>query len=351
MEQDYIIVTERQGKYILDFSVNTNPLGVPPKIEQLCENFVSAYEFYPDPECNALRKALSMKYSVPSEFIYCGSGADDILYRLVFAVQPKKALILEPTFEEYGRALTLTGCEIIHFQLTEEQNFCLDIEHLLAEIDRVDILFLCNPNNPTGQLVSHDDMLKLLKKCEEKNTICVIDECFIEMLRNWKLHTVKQDSKFYHNLIVVDAFTKTYALPGVRLGFAVTQNRALLDKMKCFGQEFNVSTPAQWAGLIALSDKQYIPQTCNLVDKERNWLITCFCELGLRTFSSVANFILVKAPVMNFNGLLLERGIKTRDCSNFFGLSDRYCRFAVRRHEENESLIAILKEIKKEAEW
>lgn len=351
MKQDYSIVTENQGNHILDFSVNTNPLGVPPEMVQQGEAFISAFGFYADSECHALKELLSKKYTVPSEFIYCGSGADDILYRLVFALQPKKALIVEPTFEEYGRALSLIGCEINYFQLTEEHNFRLDMELLLSAIDQIDILFLCNPNNPTGQLVSHDEMLRLLKRCEENNVICVIDECFIEMLRDWKEFTVKQDSKLFRNLIVIDAFTKTYAIPGVRLGFVITQNSALLQRIKKFGQEFNVSTPAQWAGIIALSNTQYMKQTYNLVEGERSWLFDSFRELKISTFSSVANFFLIKAPVENFNRLLLSYGIKARDCSEFIGLSDRYCRFAVRKHEENEALIAALKDIRNKAGW
>lgn len=351
MDVDWSIVTESQGKYFLDFSVNTNPFGVPPEMARCSEDFVSAFGFYPDPECQKLRKALSVKYAVPPEFIYCGSGADDILYRLVFALHPKKALILEPTFEEYGRALSLIGCEISHFQLTAEQNFHLDIEQLLSAIDQTDILFVCNPNNPTGQLIRHEEMLQLLKKCENNNVVCVVDECFMEMLRDWRMLTVKQESKLYRNLVVVDAFTKTFAIPGLRLGFAVTQSRELLDGMQTLGQEFNVSTPAQLAGLMALSDTQYMAKTYALIEEERRWLVDCFRELEIRTYPTVANFFLAKAPVANFNGLLLTQGVKVRDCSNFYGLGDTYCRFAIRRHEENASLVATLKNMKSEALW
>jgi threonine-phosphate decarboxylase len=347
---DWKIVTESQGKF-LDFSVNTNPLGIPPKMVQCSGDFVSAFGFYPDSKCQALRKALSVKYDIPSEFIYCGSGADDILYRLVFALHPKRALILEPTFEEYGRALSLIGCEISHFQLTEEQNFHFETEQLLSAIDGIDILFICNPNNPTGQLIHHEEMVRILKECETKNVICVVDECFMEMLQDRRTLTVKQESKLYLNLVVVDAFTKTFAIPGLRLGFAVTQRRALLGRMQTFGQEFNVSTPAQLAGLIALSDTQYMEKTHALIDEERRWLAECFHALGIRTYPTVANFFLAKAPVANFNELLLARGIKVRDCSNFYGLGNTYCRFAIRRHEENASLIDVLKSMKDENVW
>jgi threonine-phosphate decarboxylase len=350
MDTDWNIVTESQGKF-LDFSVNTNPFGIPPKMAKCGEDFVSTFGFYPDPKCQTLRKALSAKYAIPPEFIYCGSGADDILYRLVFSLHPKRALILEPTFEEYGRALSLIGCEISHFQLKEEQNFQFDMEQILSAIDRIDILFICNPNNPTGQLIKREEIVQILKKCEDNNVVCVVDECFMEMLRDWRTFTVKQESKSYHNLVVVDAFTKTYAIPGLRLGFAVTQRRELLDSMQTFGQEFNVSTPAQLAGLMALSDTQYMEKTYALIEEERRWLTKCFIEFGIHTYPAVANFFLAKAPVANFNELLLTRGIKTRDCTNFNGLGCTYCRFAIRRHEENASLAAALKSMKSEDVW
>ena len=238
-----------------------------------------------------------------------------------------------------------------HFQLPEEQNFHLNMEQLLSAIDQIDILFICNPNNPTGELIKHEEMVRLLKKCENQNVVCVVDECFMEMLRGWRMLTVKQESKLYHNLVVVDAFTKTYAIPGIRLGFAVTQNGALLDRMQTLGQEFNVSTPAQLAGLLALSDVSYMERTYSLIEEERRWLTNCFHEVEIRTYPAVANFFLAKAPVANFNGLLLTWGIKVRDCSNFYGLGGAYCRFAIRRHEENASLVAALKSMKREGVW
>lgn len=351
MEQDYRIVTENWGKQILDFSVNTNPLGVPPKMVQNTNDFISSFGFYPDPECHALREVLAKKYAVPSDFIYCGSGADDLLYRLVFAQRPKKALILEPTFEEYSRALILTGCAIRHLQLTEEHSFCVDIEALLSAIDGMDLVFVCNPNNPTGQLISHENMIRLVNKCEEKNVICVVDECFMEMMRDWRVHTVKQECKFFRNLFVIDALTKTYAIPGARLGFALTQNKEILSRMQKWGQEFNVSTAAQWAGIMALSETDYMARTYTIIERERGWLADRFRELEIQIVPSVANFILAKAPVTNFNRLLLEQGIKVRDCSQFFGLSDSYCRFAVRTHEENERLVEAISCIKREQSW
>lgn len=351
MEQNYRIVTENRGKQILDFSVNTNPLGVPLKIVQTAGDVIASMGFYPDAECHALCEKMAEMYEVPYKTIYCGSGADDLLYRLVFAIRPKKALILEPTFEEYGRALTLVGCEVHHFELCKEQNFCVDTNTLLDALEEVDMVFICNPNNPTGQLISHENMKLIIEKCETNNVICVVDECFMEMLSNWRLHTVKQESRTYRNLIVIDAFTKTYAIPGVRLGYAITQNRDLLDSMQKYGQEFNVSTPAQWAGIMALSDTEYIEQTHVVVEQERNWLEERFRELDILTYPSVANFFLVKSPVANFNALLLEQGIKVRDCSNFYGLGDEYCRFAVRTQEENVELIEAMKRLKREHVW
>jgi threonine-phosphate decarboxylase len=351
MDADWSLVTERQGKDYLDFSVNTNPLGAPPDIVRCCEAFVSAFEYYPDPECQALRKGLSLKYAVPADFIYCGSGADDLIYRLLFSLQPGKALILEPTFEEYGRALALTGCEIQRFQLRAEQDFQLDTEGLLSAIEHTDILFICNPNNPMGRLIQPGDMLRLLKKCEDEQVVCVVDECFIEMLRDWRRHTAKQACMRYRNLVVIDAFTKTFAIPGLRLGFTVTQNKELLRGMQRSGQQFNVSTPAQQAGLMALSDTPYMEKTYGLIEEERRWLMDCFDELGIRTYPAAANFILAKAPAANFNQRLLELGVKVRDCSNIFGLSNEYCRFAVRRHEENAVLAAVLKNMKRNGAW
>ncbi len=341
-ENSWFSITEHIDSNYLDFSVNTNALGIPDTIRPNLSSLIKAVGFYPDPNCSTLSAALAEKYKISSNFILCGNGADDLLYRLVFALKPHKALIIEPTFEEYNRALELICCSIYHYQLSPINQFKLDRNVLSAITNDLDILFLCNPNNPTGNLVCEPLMGEIIEKCRKENILLVIDECFLEFVQEWGQYTLKQKVALSSNIIVIDAFTKTYSLAGFRLGFCISGNHALLEKMKIQGQGYSVSVPAQFAGLCALMDKCYMQKTYRFLSVERDWLFSQLLALNLTVWPSYGNYLLFRSNCENLRKRLLENGIKTRDCSCFYGLGPEYCRIAVRTHEENEKFIETL---------
>jgi threonine-phosphate decarboxylase len=315
-------------------------------LRQAGDGFVSSFGFYPDPDCRQLKKALADRYGVPMASLYCGSGADDVFYRLILSLRPRKALVIEPTFEEYAVALSLVDCEIIHCQLSMSDGFSLDMDRLLSLAVRQDIVIVCNPNNPTGTLIPRKELLELISICEANDTVCVVDECLMEMMEDWRQHTVRQEVENFCNLVVIDAFTKTYALAGLRLGFVITGHEGLVEKMQRQGQAFNVSSPAQFAGILALSDAApYLSRTYVLLAQERMFLSLSFKRLHVQFFPTVANFFLVKSSVAHFNEKLLLLGIKARDCTKFYGLDASYSRLAIRTHEENIALVKALEKI------
>lgn len=335
-----------QGPY-LDFSVNTNPLGLPQVVREHLNELSDIAGAYPDPDCKVLRSRLAEKYHVSSDCILCGNGADDLFYRLVFAAKPHRALIIAPTFEEYAQALNCTGCKIEYYSLKIENKFLLDEAVLSAIQAEHDIVVLCNPNNPTGQLVPPSLLRRILKKCQEQDSLLVVDECFMEFLPNWEEYSLKRCASVDSNLLVIDAFTKTYSLAGFRLGFCICANVALLTAMKRQGQMYNVSVPAQFAGLCALEDEHYREETYAIIPKERAWLFVQLERLGVTIFPSHGNFLLFKTE-QDVKPLLLEKGIKVRDCSGFYGLDARYCRIAVRTHAENAVFLEKMKQLKAE---
>ncbi|MCC2879512.1 aminotransferase class I/II-fold pyridoxal phosphate-dependent enzyme [Lachnoclostridium pacaense] len=341
-ENSWFSITEHIDNNYLDFSVNTNALGIPDTIRQNISNVINAVGFYPDSDCSTLSAALAEKYKISSNCLLCGNGADELLYRLVFALNPHKALIIEPTFEEYSRALELIGCSVYHYQLSPINQFKLDQNVLSVITNDLDILFLCNPNNPTGNLVCEPLMGEIIEKCWKENILLVIDECFLEFVREWEQYTLKQKAALSSNIIVIDAFTKTYSLAGFRLGFCISGNHALLEKMKTQGQSYSVSVPAQFAGLCALMDKCYMQKTYRFLSDERDWLFSRLLALDITVWPSYGNYLLFRSTYKNLRKRLLDRGIKTRDCSCFYGLGSEYCRIAVRTHEENERFIEAL---------
>ena len=207
------------------------------------------------------------------------------------------------------------------------------------------MLFLCNPNNPTGQIVNKPLVEKILDCCVKNNIIAVIDECFIEFLPQWRDYSVKSLTTKYENLVVIDAFTKTYSLAGFRLGFCISSNTDLLSRMYSYGQSFSVSTTAQFAGLCALMDETYMQKTYQTLLSERDWLLGELKNFPLIVFPSKGNFLLFKSPIKNMRQELLKRGIKVRDCSQFYGLSSAYCRIAIRKRRDNELLLKVLADI------
>ncbi|MCI8505718.1 MAG: aminotransferase class I/II-fold pyridoxal phosphate-dependent enzyme [Lachnospiraceae bacterium] len=338
-------ITENTGDNHLDFSVNINPLGIPDSVKAQLANLADIAGVYPDPNCNYLSSCLSEKYHVSPNHILCGNGADDLLYRLVFATNPKHAIVVEPTFEEYNRALELVGCEIHHYTVREENHFLLDKEVLSAIKADSDMMFLCNPNNPTGQLVNPLLLQEIIERCQDNHILLVVDECFMEFLPSWKEYTVKEIAALSKNLIVIDAFTKTYSLAGFRLGFCISGNTNLLSGMRLYGQDFAVSTPAQLAGICALMDRSYMQGTYHILSSERKWLLSELQKFPLKVYPSQSNFLLFQTADKHIRQKLFEKGIKVRDCSRFYGLGPEYCRIAVRTHNENIALIKILKQI------
>ncbi len=338
-------VSESGTDGLLDVSVNTNPLGVPPAVEEGLRRLPAFPGGYPDPDCQALRESLGEKYGVAPEQILCGSGADDLLYRLVLACQPRRAVIVEPTFEEYARALTLAGCEVCHYDAGEAAEFRLKEGVLDALEEDCDMIFLCNPNNPTGQLAELPLLEKIAERCRQKGILLVVDECFMEFLPDWERHTLKGQAARASHLLVLDALTKTYGLAAFRLGFCICGDRELLARMAAWGQSFGVSAPAQLAGLYALADGDYMARARGLVEEERRWLMAALKELPVKVCPSRANFLLLKTGEGALRQKLLERGVKVRDCSRFYGLDGTYCRVAIRTRAENEALLEALRAV------
>lgn len=323
----------------LDFSANLNPSGMPEGVKTALKNSVSEWENYPDPLCRKLCKALSEYENFPIGNIVCGNGAADLIYRLVKAVNPKKVIVTAPTFSEYEKALSENGTEIVRYYLSEKYDFAIDKDIFDVIDSSADMVFLCNPNNPTGQLVPKDILKSVAEKCLENNIILVCDECFLTFVTDGKSKSIRHFLN--KNVIILNAFTKIYSMAGLRLGYALFGSTELAETVQKTGQYWSVSTPAQIAGIAALNEKNYIEKTVHLINKERDFLTAELQKFGFRVFKSEANFILFRCD-MPLDELLLREKIAIRNCGNYEGLSDGYFRIAVRNHEENAMLITAI---------
>ncbi|WP_407428757.1 aminotransferase class I/II-fold pyridoxal phosphate-dependent enzyme [Treponema sp.] len=334
-----------------DFSVNTNPLGLSETVKNALQSSFLEFERYPDQNCTLLRENLSEREGIQKKNIVFGNGASELISLAVHAIMPKSALIIEPAFYGYEKALKICYSKINRHVLTEEDDFILG-EDIFDSIRNVkpDMIFLCTPDNPTGRMADFSILKKLIEYCEKSEIFLFVDECFIDFTEKKGESALRFIDKNPH-LIVLNAFTKIYAMAGLRLGYIVTSNESLLQKINFIKPEWNVSKAAQTAGIAALSDSNsgYLSETRNLIKKEREYLSENLKKSGFKVFKSDANFVLFKdiyCKTQKLDDFLLQRDILIRNCSNFTGLTDKFYRIAVRNHEENEKLIDHLKNYK-----
>jgi threonine-phosphate decarboxylase len=328
----------------IDFSTNINLAGIPEGVLRAACEGVMLSDRYPDTECFDLRKAISKAKDIPAEQIICGNGAADLIYSLVLALKPKKALMPVPTFHEYEQALEAVGCELEYAPLNDEHQFMLSEDFIKRIKKDTDIIFLCNPNNPTGNLIQKKLMLRIIHQCETEGIWLVVDECFMDFVEEGKDYSVLEQCGGTKYLFILKAFTKLYAMPGLRLGYGICGNKEILKRMREVSQPWNVSIPAQMAGIAALKEEDYVTKSLELIRREKDYLIKVLGKLDYKIYGSKANYIFFQTNP-GLYALCLEKGILIRDCSNYLGLKEGYYRIAVKQHEENEQLIKVIKEV------
>jgi threonine-phosphate decarboxylase len=335
---------------LLDFSVNLNPLGPPPSVLEAVQAGLDRVEEYPDPDCRALRQALSRREGVPAEQILCGNGASELIYRLVYALRPKVALLTAPTFSEYENALDAVGCETHHYLLNQTNRFDLTADFLAQLTPEVELVFLCTPNNPTGRLIDEGLLEQIACRCGEIGAILAVDECFLPLSQR----PDGMESKLAElpNLVLLRAFTKSYAIPALRLGYVLSANTALLQRMEKAGPCWNVSLPAQLAGIACCQESFWPEEGRKLIQLAQPELEGGLAALGLEVIPSHTGFVLFRDPGnTKLKEDLLQQGILIRSCASFLHLGEDWYRVAIRKPEENRRLLSALAQIKGGGPW
>ena len=326
----------------LDFSANCNPLGVPAGVKSAICLGAEKIDAYPDPLCRRLCAALGRHENLSADKILCGNGSADLIDRLASAGKPGCALLTSPTFAEYERAIRSSGFTVRFHPLAAADDYCVTPAILDDLTPEVTMLFLCNPNNPTGLTVAPDLLLGILAKCSQNGTLLVLDECFNGFLDQPEAHSLKPYLDLYPNLLILKAFTKLYGMAGVRLGYCLSSNRALLERLRQSGQPWAVSSLAQAAGLAALGETAYVEAARQLVKSEREKMIRALQALTLKVYRSEANYLFFRASQPDLAEQLRKKGILIRDCSQYRSLGPGYYRVAIRTESENKRLIAAL---------
>lgn len=326
-----------EHKYIKhDFSVNLSPLGMPEEVKLALAESIDTWEDYTDVNQGELRRALGEYYGVDSRVVVCGNGAADLIYRIPLAIKRlggfRQGHILEPAFSEYQSALEEADFGVLH--------------HLTANIDpsEGDVVFICNPGNPTGRLIPKEEVMELAQLCSRRKAYLIVDECFLELTEAGDDVSVIGSLAGLPTTIVLRSFTKTYAMAGLRLGYAICGSAEISEALLDTGQPWSVSKPGEVAALAALKAHDYRSKVREYLREERVAMFDALKSLGLQVMEPGANYIFFHGPT-GLDLALMEEGFLIRNCSNYYGLGEGSYRVAIRRREENRLLIQAIEDV------
>ena len=328
---------------LLDFSASINFLGPPPAALSAIRAAAGEVAHYPEEDPSALKIAIATHLGVFPDEVALGNGSIEIIYWLASVLRPRRVLIIEPTFSEYRRACEAAGAVCESFWLSGVEGFALDTGRINPA--GYDLVFVCNPNNPTGYLVPLDEMISLWKRCRDAGAGLVVDEAFIdfsggeESVLSWGVSA---------GLYSVRSFTKFFALAGLRLGCLAAPEDFIVRLKQCM-PPWNVNAFALAAGVAAIGDLKYMARTWREVISLRDGLYKDLEAIpGIEPFPSEANFLLCRVGG-DGAAALAERlgrvGILIRDCRSFPGLGDSYIRVAVRSERENYQLVTAIRKL------
>ena len=332
---------------ILDFSASINPLGPPAVARRAIRSALKQIMHYPDPDCRQLRQALAQQCNLDPGMILVGNGSTELIHLLPRALAIKSALIIGPTFEEYARALQDAGSTVRYVQARREEQFRPPVTEVLralsAKRPRFDAVFVCNPNNPTGQVITRPMMRELAEVIERRQSWLIVDEAFIDYCQN---QSVVSLLSAHPRIVVLRSLTKFYAMPGLRVGYLLGASK-VVDQLKERQPPWSVNSLAQAVSCAVLRDRAYEIKSRAFMVNERSRFMKELRSLpGVRVYSSVANFVLIELPDWSSAGLVADRlaaeGLLVRDCSTVPGLSARMIRVAVRTVKENQRLTGTL---------
>ena len=328
------------GEGVLDFSASCNPLGASPKVMEALRSVDLSR--YPDDEALELRHALARTLEVDLSWVAVGNGSVDLIYQLASAyLEPTdRALVMGPAFGEYARACRVAGASVVEVRAAEETGFQPDPEAVKAALraERPKLAFLCNPNNPTGRLLSAEPILEILGECEE--TLLVVDEAYLPFCDSW---VDLREQLASGRLLLLRSMTKDHGLAGIRLGYALAR-ADLLEPLGRVRPPWGVNALAQAAGLAALEDHAHVDAARRMIAEARTYLVEELSALGLGVVPSTANLLLVRVgDGAAFRTAMLTRGICVRDCASF-GLPT-YIRIGVRTMPDCRKLVDAAKEV------
>ena len=337
---------------IVLFGANVNPLGLSGQVKKELAAHLDVISSYPDRHYTDLKKAIASYTGTSAEHIVVGNGSTELISLLISQRAPKKALLLGPTYSEYARELNLVGGTLEYYNLKEEQDFKLDISDLTDALKSdIDLLIICNPNNPTSSAISTPDIRELLAVCRSLGIFVMIDETYIEFAPKGAALSAVSLVPEFDNFMVIRGVSKFFAAPGLRFGYGLTSNQAFLQTLLTHQNPWSLNSIGAYAGERMLKDTDYIKKTWTLIDSERTRMCTEISRLDtVKIYPAYANFVLVrilKEGLTSFDVFekAIHQNLMIRDCSSFESLNGEYVRFCIMNPEDNDRLLEVFRSL------
>lgn len=345
IEQAYGIKKET----ITSFSANVNPLGISPALRRTLAEKIDAITSYPDRDYVSLRRCIADYVKTDPENIIVGNGSTELISLFIQIEHPKKAIVIGPTYSEYEREISLGGGTTLYYPLREEDDFVLNTTAFISHLkDDIDLLVLCNPNNPTSTCVPNKHMRRILDACKQHGIYVMVDETYVEFADNTRQITSVPLTNYYNNLVILRGTSKFFAAPGLRLGYAITGNQDLIKTINTRKNPWTINSLAAIAGEIMFRDEDYIRQTKQLISSERSRIYNLLAAReDFKVYPPSGNFMLVKILQEELTSQELfdrtiREGMMIRDCSTFPFLDDKYIRFCFMEPKKNDALMACI---------
>jgi len=329
---------------ILDFSANINPLGPPEYVRSVISRTIETLARYPDPDCQSMVNQIAAYHGIPNDTIIIGNGSSEILYAIPQALPVKKAIIPVPSYIDYAKACNRAHLMVTTISLAASEQFQLDCNRIEHHCEGKELVWIGQPNNPTGKIVDNKRLQELIGN--HPDTFFVIDESFANFVSSFETMIAPA----FHNCIVVRSMTKFYAIPGIRLGYAIA-HPTVATKVRNHLLPWSVNTIAQAVGTSVIGDTTFTEISRQKVTNLRGKLYRQLTELpNITIFSGEANFLLLRLDRndMNASALasrMLQSRIAIRVCENFEGLDKQFFRIAVRNEWENTRFVEALSHI------
>lgn len=336
---------------IIPYASNVNPLGISSLAKEALLKNIEAITSYPDRNYTALRHSIAGYCGVDSEQLVLGNGTSELIRLAIETIAPKKTMVIEPAYSEYGNAARLAGSDVQVYMLKNLDDFEIDVDMFVKALDKsIDMLVICNPNNPTSKVITRSQMDTILQHCRQFNICVMVDETYVEFVRDIDLISSVSLTKKYDNLIVLRGVSKFFAAPGLRLGYAVTSSQAFLDAAAGSRIPWNINSYASVARVM-FEDEHYINLTRSLIQTERNLIYSALSSRKtIKVFKPEANFVLIKLlkeeqTASDVFDYCIKKGLMIRDCTDYDGLGDKYIRFCFLKPEQNDNVVNTILEI------